>query len=255
MPTAKPFARRNSDLIFRTSKMVHPASAGFTFAYRHTTLIRMDKKTAKSLGLKKYSTGKLCKRGHISERWVSTGMCCECLKISAKEKYWEDPNKSRDKARKKYNPIYAAAYYAENKDSVLSNNKKWLDENKDRKKQIDAEYRKTQKEKIRAANAKWAFENPEKIRSKDRTRDARIKGSDGSHTAYDVLKILDAQSWSCVYCDTSLRQSYHVDHIMPISKGGSNWPNNLQCLCPSCNMRKGAKHPDEWHIEIGYEMS
>ena len=212
----------------------------------------MDKSEAKRIGAKKYNTGKPCKRGHFSDRWVSTGMCCQCLKDRAIDEYWKNPEKSREVAKEKYNKEYAASYYTKNKDVIRERNRKWLDENKDKKKSIDAKYRETQKEKIKAANAKWASENPEKIRSKDRTRDARIKGADGIHDEHDILNILSDQEWMCVYCKKDLTQAYHVDHIMPLALGGSNWPSNLQCLCPRCNMRKGAKHPDDWHKEIGY---
>lgn len=33
----------------------------------------------------------------------------------------------------------------------------------------------------------------------------------------------------------------HVDHIMPISKGGKTEPSNLRTLCIDCNLGKGAK--------------
>jgi 5-methylcytosine-specific restriction endonuclease McrA len=33
---------------------------------------------------------------------------------------------------------------------------------------------------------------------------------------------------------------------MPLSRGGSNDPGNLQLLCPLCNHRKKDKHPDDW---------
>jgi 5-methylcytosine-specific restriction endonuclease McrA len=35
----------------------------------------------------------------------------------------------------------------------------------------------------------------------------------------------------------------HVDHIDPISNGGSGTPNNGRVLCRSCNLKKGAKPP------------
>jgi len=34
----------------------------------------------------------------------------------------------------------------------------------------------------------------------------------------------------------------HIDHVKPISKGGSNWPANLRPACEPCNLRKS----DQW---------
>jgi 5-methylcytosine-specific restriction protein A len=33
----------------------------------------------------------------------------------------------------------------------------------------------------------------------------------------------------------------HIDHIVPLAKGGSSDPSNLQVLCQRCNLEKGAR--------------
>jgi 5-methylcytosine-specific restriction endonuclease McrA len=46
----------------------------------------------------------------------------------------------------------------------------------------------------------------------------------------------------CVYCGATA--DLHLDHVHPFSRGGTTTADNLQVLCASCNIRKGAI-PDE----------
>lgn len=76
-----------------------------------------------------------------------------------------------------------------------------------------------------------------------RNRKARMRGAEGRHTAGDIHTIFAAQRSKCAHCRISIRAGYHVDHINALSRGGSNWPRNLQLLCASCNLRKRAADP------------
>ena len=56
----------------------------------------------------------------------------------------------------------------------------------------------------------------------------------------DLIRFLiDRDGASCAHCGTT--ESLTVDHIHPISRGGSDDPENLQILCSSCNSSKGAR--------------
>lgn len=57
---------------------------------------------------------------------------------------------------------------------------------------------------------------------------------------YDILR---RDNFRCQICGTTAKEGakLHVDHIIPISKGGKTTPDNLQTLCERCNMGKSNK--------------
>jgi 5-methylcytosine-specific restriction endonuclease McrA len=90
--------------------------------------------------------------------------------------------------------------------------------------------------------------NPHKAREWAQNRRNRKVGKLPYGT---VPRIGDAQKWRCAICGTGIRDGYHVDHIMPIARGGKHEPRNIQLLCESCNVRKNAKDPIQYMQEIG----
>ena len=73
-------------------------------------------------------------------------------------------------------------------------------------------------------------------------RALRRKRVVGRYTGDDVVKRWAEQGGRCAICGGGMID-YHVDHIIPISKGGTNWPDNIQLTHPVCNLRKNAKMP------------
>lgn len=57
---------------------------------------------------------------------------------------------------------------------------------------------------------------------------------------YDVL---NRDGFACVICGAKKSQGarLHVDHIVPVSRGGKSEISNLRTLCERCNIGKGAK--------------
>lgn len=76
-------------------------------------------------------------------------------------------------------------------------------------------------------------------------------GADGSYARADIDRLHRLQRGKCAGCKCVLVK-YHIDHVTPLALGGSNWPSNLQLLCPTCNMQKNAKPPIKWQQERGY---
>ena len=55
------------------------------------------------------------------------------------------------------------------------------------------------------------------------------------------LKIFERDKKVCRHCLARIgfQHRWHVDHVVPVSKGGTNEEANLQLLCEACNMKKG----------------
>jgi len=56
-----------------------------------------------------------------------------------------------------------------------------------------------------------------------------------------LKKLLHKYKFQCVHCGNNDKESLTIDHIFPVSKGGSDSIENLQILCKACNSKKGAK--------------
>lgn len=85
------------------------------------------------------------------------------------------------------------------------------------------------------------------IDARNRNRRARIRAAPGRHDGADIERLLAAQHGRCWWCRKKTGSSYHVDHRIPIARGGTNDAGNLVISCPHCNTSKGSKLPHEWN--------
>ena len=140
---------------------------------------------------------------------------------------------------------YQKRYRAENPDKVRERQKRWYAENHDKVRESHKRWRAENPDKKRGSDKQWQANNPDKVKAKTHRRRARIMSAGGSFTAADIAAIRVAQADRCWYCGKRLHGKGHIDHFIPLAKGGTNDPGNLRLACASCNLRKGAALPTE----------
>lgn len=143
---------------------------------------------------------------------------------------------------------YMRAYRAINNETVRRIQRNAYHRNKHKykeKRRVAARewYSRTRKHRL-AQKKSYAKNNPDKIFIHNKRARARRRGAEGFFTTEDVKNMYIKQRRKCAICGIR-KDKLDVDHIMPLALGGSNWPSNLQLLCRICNVRKGAKHPND----------
>lgn len=91
--------------------------------------------------------------------------------------------------------------------------------------------------------------NAEKLRAWSANRRRREGAKLPASVARDLFRL---QKGKCAICRCKLPKGYHLDHIEPLARGGTNDRHNVQLLCPTCNTRKGAKDPIAYMQSRGF---
>lgn len=82
----------------------------------------------------------------------------------------------------------------------------------------------------------------EYLRFKCNERMARKKNAEGLHSLVEWREVKKRYNWTCPACGRSEPEiQLTQDHIIPLSKGGSNYIENIQPLCRSCNSKKNTR--------------
>ena len=87
---------------------------------------------------------------------------------------------------------------------------------------------------------------------KTNRRRALKQGNGGTYTELDIKCKLQLQGHRCYWCKTKFGK-YTVDHYIPLTRGGSNWPDNIVMACQPCNSAKGNKLPEEFYAYLAQQ--
>lgn len=188
----------------------------------------------------------------------------EARYLASQKYYWSNAEKMKASARErsKYEDlgkrrIRTKRYYQENREHVSSRQRKLYAESeqlrsyhseKSREWHYANQDKRAEDSKERYANIR--LNDPLKyyamVKQKNQRRRARRKNAEGSHSYNEILDMIRDQDSKCAYCEIELNGLYHVEHMLPFSRGGSNDWSNLAIACASCNVSKGTKTAEEF---------
>lgn len=168
-------------------------------------------------------------------------------KILAYKQSWRDANPELVRERnaatylKHIDKRKAAALKSReaNRAGAAATTAAWRAANTERNKASTALYRAANPEKVAAHLAKWHAANPEKVKASRVRRKALVRGALSIPFTSDHLASRMAYYGNaCWMCRGPFE---HVDHVKPLSAGGSNLLANLRPSCARCNLSKKAK--------------
>ena len=167
------------------------------------------------------------KRKKIGCSWINAN-------VDRSKKRWRKDNKYRQ---------YQKEYQKEWKIEQRKENTPYAQ----RQKELKRKYYQSIKGKKEAA--RWRKRNIKKILEWNRQRLLQKRGIVGFHNNKEWEELKEKYNYRCIQCGISEKKLRTIwlgtpfvkltkDHIIPSSKGGTDFINNIQPLCVSCNARK-----------------
>lgn len=138
------------------------------------------------------------------------------------------------KSHKEQLRAYRKKYRKRNLEKIRTYMRGYLKKYRSKNKHRFIQYRKT-----------WALRNPASLQAKRYAKRAFEKQIEGSYSALEWQTLCRKYDYRCLRCgkrEPDIKLT--VDHIIPTSRGGTNYIDNIQPLCGECNSSKGTNTID-----------
>ena len=151
---------------------------------------------------------------------------------------------------------YRKSYYQENKQKAIEYAKSQNEANPEKYRARMKSWREANYEKYIAGIKKWNQNNPEKVKENARSGDRRRRAilNNSLHEKYSDQEVLKRYGIKCHICKQAIdldaprsthvkgwEKGLHIDHVIPISKGGSDTLDNVRPAHGLCNIKKKNK--------------
>lgn len=191
-------------------------------------------------------------------------ICTNCKEGKPLEAFSKDSQK-KDGLRsscRECKKVYDKKYVEENKESKYAANYAYTASHRKEKAVYDKHRRDEFGDEIRREKRRYYHSGGKEVgdvwkkANKKLVRVYASKGAakrrtllvDSNLSHKEVLYWLESQDPVCTYCGTCCKEYYEIDHVIPLSRGGSHSLGNLAVSCLSCNRSKKDKLLEEWEL-------
>ena len=178
--------------------------------------------------------------------------CKKCRSKNSRKNY---------EANRELRLIQSRAWYEMNRERKTATTRAWTEANLEHHRAATRQWYKANKERHDANRRAWRKANPERTRihrqkyykanSERQKANVYARRARLAHAVPQRWKRSLCPDHLCYWCGTTLTpETTHIDHIMPISLGGQDTPDNTANTCASCNLTKSNAHPLVWLARI-----
>lgn len=244
---------------WKSADNFYPFSEGVNGLYPTCRRCESEKRKAKSI-IKAKKAEEIRESKKIQLLSLGGQECNKCGEFKSFTEFYEKSSNItgyRKQCKDCTGQYYRKPHYRDNREIVIKKMR---------------EYRKANREEINKRQRGYRTDNPEKFRQNDsasylRNRDKKIGRAtkyqalhpemvkvvqmkrraqknkcQGSFTYQEWIELCQKYGNKCIRCGNEVKLT--VDHVVPLSKGGSNDINNIQPLCKHCNCKKHTKTID-----------
>lgn len=190
-----------------------------------------------------------CDRAESARHQAENGAAINAARRAARA---QDPSGHRERA---------AAYYAANRDRIRAQNvarnrvnpepirqraAAWAKANPERR----AEWKRLNRERIaeqaKIRGAAWKRANKDRVYAGNEARVALERGASAAQRIYRRA-VWERDGGVCRLCDQPAEPAqWHLEHLIPLSRGGAHTYDNVAVAHPACNLAKGRRTLAEW---------
>jgi 5-methylcytosine-specific restriction endonuclease McrA len=141
------------------------------------------------------------------------------------------------------------AWKAANRDAVKASGRAYYARNREAFAERYLAARDRRRAKKTAYMRRWRAANPEAIRAIEWRRRHAIRNNPDSRrvTQMDWERLVGRFDGCCAYCGEK-SDDLHLDHVVPVSRGGRHGIGNALPACPGCNQSKTNFLLIEWRL-------